>query len=261
MSVVRKPLTARGIIASTLLGTDPPLLSARRLSRAGELFGVSPGTIRVALSRMSAAGELAKEDRGYRLTGELLVRQERQRSGRTPLTSEWNGQWEITIVTATGRSAAERASLRAALAALRLAERREGVWMRPDNLASDRNASARAEVDVSCETHLGRPRNPDDAPRLAGRLWDLSAWAADAAELCTSLEKLSAELANPATSDGEVLAPGFIESAAVLRHLTLDPVLPPELEPEGWPAAELRSTYDAFDAAYRRELRHWLDAV
>ena len=54
MTVVRRPLTARGVIASTLIGTNPPLLSARRLVRVGELFGINAGTIRVALSRMVA---------------------------------------------------------------------------------------------------------------------------------------------------------------------------------------------------------------
>ena len=51
-------LTARSVIASTLLGTEPPRLPGRVLVRVGELFGITEGTIRTALSRMVASGEL-----------------------------------------------------------------------------------------------------------------------------------------------------------------------------------------------------------
>jgi phenylacetic acid degradation operon negative regulatory protein len=68
-------LTARSVIASTLLGTTPPRLPARVLVEAGELFGIAEGTTRVALSRMVASGELATDDGWYVLRGQrLLVR-------------------------------------------------------------------------------------------------------------------------------------------------------------------------------------------
>ena len=51
------------------------------------------------------------------------------------------------------------------------------------------------------------------------------------------------------------LAPGFELSAAVLRHLQADPLLPAELLPADWPGALLRSTYDGWDARYRATLR------
>ena len=72
-------LTARSVIASTLLGIEPPRLPTLLLVRSGELFGISAGTTRVALSRMVAAGELEPDGNGYRLAGHLLDRQARQR--------------------------------------------------------------------------------------------------------------------------------------------------------------------------------------
>ena len=53
------------------------------------------------------------------------------------------------------------------------------------------------------------------------------------------------------------LAPGFVLSAAVLRHLQADPLLPAELLPTGWPGAALREEYDRWDGEYRRVLRRW----
>jgi phenylacetic acid degradation operon negative regulatory protein len=57
--------------------------------------------------------------------------------------------------------------------------------------------------------------------------------------------------------DTEALADGFVTSAAVLRHLQADPLLPDELLPARWPGAVLRSDYDRYDAAYRATLRAW----
>ena len=53
------------------------------------------------------------------------------------------------------------------------------------------------------------------------------------------------------------LAPGFELSAAVLRHLQADPLLPVELLPDGWPGPELRQAYERWDRRYREVLTIW----
>ncbi len=116
-------------MASTLLGCHPPQLPARALVQIGELFGVAESTVRAALSRMLSAGEIEAVNGGYRLTGgRLLTRQARQDEGWHPKLVDWDGTWTMAVVAAEGRSAPERAELRLAMAALRLAELREGVW-------------------------------------------------------------------------------------------------------------------------------------
>ena len=55
----------------------------------------------------------------------------------------------------------------------------------------------------------------------------------------------------------QALAPGFELSAAVLRHLQADPLLPAELLPSDWPGASLRAVYDEWDARYRATLYEW----
>jgi hypothetical protein len=77
-----RPLNARSLVLSLLLGLDPPELSARALVRLAELFGIAPGTMRTALSRMAATGELAGDADGYRLVGRLLERKAAQDIGR-----------------------------------------------------------------------------------------------------------------------------------------------------------------------------------
>jgi phenylacetic acid degradation operon negative regulatory protein len=91
---------------------------------------------------------------------------------------------------------------------------------------------------------------PADAPHLAERLWDLAGWSAQAGILLERLASL--------TPDGpDALAPGFTLSAAVLRHLQGDPLLPHELLPPRWPGERLRRTYDEWDRRYRRTLADW----
>ncbi|MCP9969263.1 hypothetical protein [Actinomadura madurae] len=79
-----RPLTARSVVLSTLLGVHPPRLPARYLVRVGELFGIAEGTIRVALSRMVTAGDLVQSGGTYALTERLLERQARQDEARLP---------------------------------------------------------------------------------------------------------------------------------------------------------------------------------
>ncbi|MER5972545.1 PaaX family transcriptional regulator C-terminal domain-containing protein [Streptomyces sp. NPDC002055] len=232
-----RPLTARSVVLSTLLGHHPPLLPARALVRVGRLFGIAEGTVRVALSRMVAAGDLEQRDGGYALTARLLHRQARQDDARSPRTRPWDGAWEIAVVTPEPRPAAERSALRQEMSALRLAELREGTWLRPANL----RRSLPPSVTGPCTLLTGRP--DDDPAALAASLWDLTDWAGRARALHTALEQAP----DPA---GE-----FTAAAAILRHLMADPLLPAGLLPADWPGDALRARYEVFHAEMRALLQ------
>ncbi|MGW3097646.1 PaaX family transcriptional regulator C-terminal domain-containing protein [Streptomyces sp. NPDC001102] len=228
-----RPLSARSVVLSLLLGTHPPELAVKDLVRAVEPFGVGGSTLRAALSRMVTAGDLRRsEDSVYRLSDRLLARQRRQDEAVEAGTRAWSGEWEMVVVTATGRGPAERAELRARLTALRLAELREGVWLRPANLLRP----LPGDLAAVAETCTARPDRP--ARELAERLWQLDAWAATARAL----------LAHIARADRP--ADVFAAFAAVVRHLLTDPVLPAALLPADWPGAALRAAY----ADYQRQI-------
>jgi phenylacetic acid degradation operon negative regulatory protein len=249
-----RPLSARSVIASTLLGMEDPRLPVALLVRSGELFGIAEGTTRVALSRMAGNGELEAADGSYRLAGRLLERHRRQAESRQPRRSaRWSGAWEMAVVAVDRRGAADRAELRDAMRRLQLAELREGVWLRPDNLDPDRFSDARAVVDAQCRRFSSAPTDHDPA-RLAAELWDLDGWAKAADDLGGRLRELQPTLDR---GDTDALAPGFVVSAAVLRHLLADPRLPAALLPDGWPGDALRVSYDRYDAAFKRVWRDW----
>jgi len=240
-------LTARSVIASTLLGTEPPRLPGRVLVRVGDLFGISEGTIRTALSRMVATGELTTENGAYELSGpRLLERQARQSASRKATRHRWHGAWVMAIVISERRSADARAELRAALESARLAELREGVWLRPDNI----EVAWPSVVDEQCTIVHAR----DVDPSLVPRLWPVAEWARRANDLREGIARLVAPLED---SDTSALAEGFVVSAAVLRHFQADPLLPEELLPREWPGTGLREEYDRFDLAYRALLREY----
>ncbi len=237
-----RPLSARSVILSLLLGTHPPELPVKDLVRAVEPFGIGGSTLRAALSRMVAAGDLRRAGGVHGLSDRLLERQRRQDAAVHPQTRHWDGLWEMAVVTATGRGPAERAELRAGLAALRLAELREGVWLRPANLR-------RPWPDGLDDVVRRFTTRPDDATdgahdtarasrELAAALWPLDSWAATARAL----------LAHVARTDRP--ADRFTALAAVVRHLLADPVLPAALLPAHWPGPELRAAY----TDHRRQL-------
>lgn len=244
-----RPLTARSVILSTLLGTDPPRLPPRRLVRAAALFDIRPGTARTALSRLVAAGELVIDDGWYALAGEHRQRQARQLTGIAGNRLEWGGRWRLAVVADGVRTAQDRARLRRELSAARFGSRRDGVWMRPDNLPRPLTPTA----DRQCDWFDAAPFGRDD--ELAAELWDLDSWATTAHRLRRSLHESRTALA---AADAPAMRRGFQTSAAVLRHFNADPLLPVELLGRSWPGDLLRRDFAAFDAEYRRRLLEWL---
>src|SRR5450432_436481 len=210
-----RPLTARSVVLSTLLGYHPPALPVRALVRVGGLFGMAEQTIRVALTRMVATGDVSADDGVYQLNSRLVQRQAQQEEGCSPRLKAWDGRWEMAVVTAVSRSLPDRVALRKTMAALRLAEFREGVWIRPDNLIREPGGLSWPGADWVAEQCAFFDSRPAAEPvALARSLWDLDGWAAEAVRLHRGLDVAAS------------LKDGFIVIAEALRHLLIDPCLP-----------------------------------
>lgn len=233
-----QPLTARSVVLSTLLGYHPPALPVRALVRVGVLFDISEQATRVALTRMVADGDVVAENGVYRLTERLLRRQALQEDSRAPQTLPWDGTWEMVVVGGLARPVAERTARRKHMISHRLAEFREGVWMRPANLARTLDGPGFED----CAVFEARHEAPGDLVRT---LWDLPAWADEARRLRPGLDTVT------------TLAEDFMLIAEVLRQLQVDPCLPRELLPADWPGDDLRERYTEFRTAFAERLRRY----
>jgi phenylacetic acid degradation operon negative regulatory protein len=250
-----RPLSARSVLASALLGADQPRLMVGQLVAVASLFGISAGAARTCLWRMVSTGELISDNGSYALAGRLLERRERVDEASKiddAAAPRWDGTWELAVVSLERRSAADRLELRKAAMALHLAELREGVWIRPDNLDPQRLPTSRAVLDQQC-THFHSAATDITADTMRS-LFSLDAWAYDAERL---IEAMNDELdTGSAGRDDptESITHQFALSIAVVRHLQRDPLLPVELIPSEWPGHTLRSTYRRFDDAFKRRL-------
>jgi phenylacetic acid degradation operon negative regulatory protein len=251
--LLERPLTARSVVLSLLLGRHPPAAPVAMLVRWCALFGISGTAARVALSRMVERGEVSAHDAVYELTGRMRRRQAEQEFALTPPATGWDGGWVLAVIVATDRSATDRAALRAAMAELRMAEVREGVWCRPDNLpTSAASQDARDTASAQCTTWRGAVPDDPIAP-LVERLFASTGWARRGLALHDRLVAATSRL------DDGALAEPFVVGAAVAQHLRRDPLLPAALLPAQWPGDALRTAYASYVRRFGAAVATWAE--
>jgi phenylacetic acid degradation operon negative regulatory protein len=226
---LRRKLTARSAILSALLGMHPAQAPVKDLLAIATELGLQESAVRVALTRMVASGDLERAADGvYQLAPRLLDRQRRQDIAVGSGSQHWTGQWQLVVVTAGADDPAGRTALRTALQNAKLAELREGVWTRPNNI------EVQVPAEFSDRTTVFTASPEDSSADLAERLFTPSSWADEA----------NALLASFAAEDG--MTERFETAAAAVRHLLHDPLLPNALLPPQWPGQALRGAYERF---------------
>jgi phenylacetic acid degradation operon negative regulatory protein len=248
------PLSPRSLIASLLLRSPAGGMPGARLVHWCELFGVAEGTARVAMSRMVERGELRARDGVYALAGRVGERRPAQDWSLAPRLRDWDGSWSIAIVRGGARAASARGALRDAMRRARLAELREGVWTRPDNLPRAATPDeAWHVIDDQCTRWTGSPDADADDVALARELFDPDGWARRADRLRVQLARVTAEV-------DRRLGDAFVVGAAAVAHVRRDPLLPPQLGPSGEAGGALRAAYRDYEAAFSHALRAWFRA-
>jgi len=235
-----------------LLGSDQGRLTVAELVAVASQFGISAGATRTCLWRMVSNGELNGDEGSYALAGRLLERRERvdEASRIDDAARGWDGTWELAVVSLERRSASDRVELRKAAVALHLAELREGVWIRPDNLDPQRFPTFREVLDQQCIHFHGAAT--DITADKVGSLFSLGEWADDAGVLIDAMD--AALNGSKRDESTESFTYEFALSIAVVRHLQLDPLLPVEFTGDHWPGNALRGTYRRFDHAFKQRI-------
>ncbi|MDH3296542.1 MAG: PaaX domain-containing protein, C- domain protein [Acidimicrobiia bacterium] len=253
---------ARSLALSLLLGSHPPRLPVGSLVAAGELFGVSGGAMRTALSRMSSAGEVSSVEGTYVLSGRLIERQARQDVGRRPVDDTWDGRWVTVTPRRSSRPLSDRREMRGHLDGLRLGELRPDYWLRPANVDLEPILALAQPFDLLVTVGELTVRDLD---HLVNELWSLENLNVRAAELTGELEDLAVrppvdgrQGRDDGGADNHWLVAAFVVAAEVVRFLTREPRLPGELVPSPWTPNRLRAEYDSFERQFQHRLAIFL---
>ena len=255
-----RPLTARSVLASALLGATEPSLPVAALVMTAGLFGISSGATRTCRWRMVANGELTAQETA-RTTSPARSSNGANVSTTPPAPAyvsahPWDGTWGARRRRHRRRSTSTRPPRSApGAAALHLAEsaKARGPARRTSTL--QRVPAARAVIAEQCvEFHSRRHRphrSTTSSPCSISRPGRARAQPAGDRVSTTSDLTLGPPRAHDVT---DVLTFRFLLSIAVIRHLQRDAHLPTRLLPPDWPAEQLRAGYRRHDIAFKHDL-------
>jgi len=240
-------------LLSTLRGESMPVGA---LVAAGALFAIPENRMRVAVTRLLAARELLRDERGrYRLGPAAAPLSERVVSWRRieERLRRWDGGWVAVHGSGLPRGRGD-AAVRAAraLRLLGFAEFAPGLALRPDNLRGGalgvREELLALGLPSATPVFALRELDADGDARARG-LWDVAGLRARYLRERRALAASEATLAR--RTESAAMVESFRLGGRVIRELVRDPLLPEPL----LPAAERRALVAAlcrYDRAGRR---------
>jgi phenylacetic acid degradation operon negative regulatory protein len=250
--------SAKSLILDLLSTLDGRAMPVRALIAAGDLFGVSAESVRVALVRLLERGTVARDERGqYRISsaGEAVQRHVVAWHQIEARLVPWGGGWVAAHTTAAAR--ADRAAMRRsarALAFLGLRELEPGLWLRPDNLAGGVEAVRRELIGLGLsETSpvFGIQQLDARSDARARALWRSEEIRRGYRDMRARLARSAGRLA--ALDAPQAMVESFLIGGEAIRLVVLDPLLPEPLVP----AAERRALVDELRQYDRLGRERW----
>jgi len=250
------PSTARSLLLTVLgeyvLPGGEPVWTGTLVASLG-LFGVAEKAARQALARTADEGWIASTKHGR------LARWQLTQAGRTLLSegaqriysfgqdgATWDGRWLIVLVPASERSSQARHRIRTRLTWAGFGALPGGIWISPDP-GREHEASRIVEelglagAAMSFTARYGSVGAEQD---LVARAWDLTVVEARYEEFIAEFATLK-----PVT-DAETLTAQTLLVHEWRRFPFLDPRLPRDLLPAGWPGADAAALFSARHAQW-----------
>lgn len=230
-------------------GRDAPLPSAALVQLLAE-FEVTDVGARAALSRLARRGLLLPSKRGrhtyYGLSprAAAVLHDGRERilsfgAGEAP----WTGRWTVATFSIPEDQRDLRHSLRTRLRWLGLAPLYDGVWVSPHN-HTEAVATALVELGIGNATVFlsevggGSPAGGDPL-----RAWDLDELRRLYDDVINEYEPLRERARQGRIGTAEALVSRTALMDAWRNFPNLDPELPAELLPAGWPRSQARAVF------------------
>src|SRR5262245_60946564 len=246
----RRPIRAGSLIVTLYGDAIAPRGGSLWLGSLNELmrsFGIEPGLVRTAMSRLVGEGWFERTRRGrnsfYRLSAKGAA--EFAEAGRRIYRGgevRWDGGLGVLVLGADDPR--RRQEQRDALSRLGYGQLAPNVMLRPsDDIAGSAGAEVAAAAEGAIRMNARIDTDGDAARRLARQCWQLG-------DLGTAYQGLLEDL-GPLTRPHRALEQPDDEQAFQIRILLIheyrrivlrDPLLPPELLPPDWPGAPVRET-------------------
>jgi phenylacetic acid degradation operon negative regulatory protein len=226
--------TAKRFVLELLTAADSHRGSIANLVAAADVLGIDEGNVRVAVTRLVAAGALEPVERGeYRLGAATRALTTQLTSWRDLETQvrRWDGSWACVQVGDLGRT--DRSALRKRERALRLYGFRElarGLSVRPDNLVGGVDVLRTKLVSLGIEPAAIVFRASElDAETDAGArsLWDRDRLTATYRQVTARIDRFITSMVE--LSPRVVAREAFLFGGDVLRMIIFDPRLPAPL--------------------------------
>jgi phenylacetic acid degradation operon negative regulatory protein len=226
--------TAKRIVLELLTAAPAHHGSIASLVTACDVLGIDEGNVRVAVTRLVAAGTLEPTGRGEYRLGPATRALTAQVTGWRELEKQvrrWDGGWACVQLGDLGRT--DRSALRRRERALRLHGFRElarGLAVRPDNLAGGVAELRTQHVDHGVEptAPMFRASELDPATEQRARaLWDRDRLTATYRQTVARIERFIVTVVDlsPRVAARET----FLFGSDVLRMIMFDPRLPEPL--------------------------------
>lgn len=229
--------SSKDLILNILLASEGRPLLTREAVEACALFGIQPSSVRVALARLSGAGQIEAVGRGaYQLSPAAAEFARELGSWKTMdrRLKEWTGTWIMTCSGMLGRT--NRTALARRQRALKLLgfqELNRDIHVRPDNVVGGvdfirqrlRRLGLEQDAIVLMAFELGAEHEAH-----ARRLWDSQTLTIGYQQTRAQIEH---SLARIETLEPEEAArESFLIGKAAIRQMIYDPLLPSPLVDE-----------------------------
>ena len=262
MVTLEQPLRTPSLIASVFGDAIAPRGGSVWLGTLSEIlgvFGIAPGSVRTALSRLAADGWVERMRDGRESHYSLTAGAEQEFGQASEAiyrlgARAWDGEWRIAVLTEADESA--RRSLRSGLARSGYGQLSPNVLITPNHGEPDGGEAEGVLLLTGARTIGGAGARP-----LVREAWPLDDIAAAYRRLMAAFEPIEARADRPnQVSDLEALALRIFVIHQLRRVVLKDPDLPEALLPDDWPAAEARQRAAAIWLAFLKPSERWLDS-